>query len=95
MKLKEKVALVTGGSRGQLGARGVYSLFGYLFRRGAFSTRSERCHKQPLADIQPSGCLRQMGASSAFVVFVGDGIRKALCACERRPNQVRVSPPFL
>ncbi len=24
MKLKEKVALVTGGSRGQLGARGVY-----------------------------------------------------------------------
>ncbi len=63
MKLKEKVALVTGGSRGQLGARGVYSLFGYLFRRGAFSTRSERCHKQPLADIQPSGCIQEKRVS--------------------------------
>ncbi len=51
MKLKEKVALVTGGSRGQLGARGVYSLFGYLFRRGAFSTRSERGHIQPGVNI--------------------------------------------
>jgi hypothetical protein len=41
--------------------------------------------------VQASNSITGVGGNSALVVFVGDGIRKALCACERRRNQVRLS----